>query len=79
MDVFHLRTGHERPEGEYRYSSTLSLTSAPDGVGGQRHTPTTLHPVYTYRTGDWVGPRVGVDGCGKSRLHWDSTPGQSSL
>jgi len=29
----HPRTGHERPEGEYRYSSTLSLTSALDGSG----------------------------------------------
>ena len=28
------RTGHEDPEGEKRYSSTLSLTSALDGVGG---------------------------------------------
>jgi len=27
------RTGHEGPEGEQRYSSTLSLTSAVD-VGG---------------------------------------------
>jgi hypothetical protein len=25
------RTGHEEPEGEKRHSSTLSLTSAPDG------------------------------------------------
>jgi hypothetical protein len=31
------RTRHEGPEGEYGYSSTLSLTSALDGVGGQRH------------------------------------------
>ena len=29
----HPRTGHEDPEGEKRYSSTLSLTSALD-VGG---------------------------------------------
>jgi len=29
-------TGHEGPVGEQRYSSTLSLTSALDGVGGQR-------------------------------------------
>jgi hypothetical protein len=29
----HPRTGHEGPEGEYRYSTTLSLTSALDGVG----------------------------------------------
>jgi hypothetical protein len=27
-------TGHEGPQGENRYSSTLSLTSALDGVGG---------------------------------------------
>jgi hypothetical protein len=32
----HLRTGHENPEVEERYSSTLSFTSAIDGVGGQR-------------------------------------------
>ena len=25
-----------------------------------------------------VGPRVGLDGCGKSRLHRDSIPGPSS-
>ena len=30
----HPRTGHEGPEWEKRYSSTLSLASAQDGVGG---------------------------------------------
>jgi hypothetical protein len=40
----HPRIGHERPEGEYRYSSTLSLTSALDGVGGQRQAPAVLLP-----------------------------------
>jgi hypothetical protein len=29
----HPRSGHEGPEVEYRYSSTLSLTSALDGDG----------------------------------------------
>jgi hypothetical protein len=29
----HPRTGHEGPEGGYRYSSTLSLTSALDRGG----------------------------------------------
>ena len=29
----HPRTDHEGPEGEERYSSTLSLTSALDGCG----------------------------------------------
>jgi hypothetical protein len=38
------RTGHEGPMGESRYCSTLSLTSALDGVGGQRHAPAALPP-----------------------------------
>jgi hypothetical protein len=38
------RTGHEDPEGELRYSCTLSLTSALDVVGGQRHVPAALPP-----------------------------------
>jgi hypothetical protein len=29
---------------EERYSSTVSVASALDGVGGQRHTPSDLHP-----------------------------------
>jgi len=45
------------------YSSTLSVTSAEDEAGGQRHAP----PLYprerpgTYWIGGWVGPRVGLD------------------
>ena len=35
---FHPRTGHEGPEWEKRYGSTLSLTSALHGLGGQGHT-----------------------------------------
>ena len=38
------RTGHEGPEREKRYSSTLSITSALDRVGGQRHAPAALPP-----------------------------------
>ena len=43
----------------YRYSSTLSLTSALDGVGGQRHAPAALPPETprTHCTGGWVRPR----------------------
>ena len=40
----HPRTGHGDPEREYRYSSTLSLTLALDGVGVQRHAPAALPP-----------------------------------
>jgi len=43
----HPTTGHEDPEAEYRYSSTLSLTSALDAVGGQRYAPAALPPGQT--------------------------------
>jgi len=31
----------------------------------------------THCTGDWVGPRAGLDGCGKSRPHRKSMLGPS--
>ena len=34
----------------------------------------TLRPHLTHFTGDWVGPRVGLDRCGKSLPHRDSIP-----
>jgi hypothetical protein len=34
--------GHRGPQEEQMYSSTLSLTSTLDGVGGQRHAPAAL-------------------------------------
>jgi hypothetical protein len=62
-------TDHEGLEVEYRYSSTLSLTSALDGGGWS----TPRLSCFTPRErpcvcclGAWVGPRVGLDGCGKS-------------
>ena len=42
------------------------------GVRDQRHAPAALHPGKRHGThciGDWVGPRAGLDGCGKSRPH----------
>jgi len=72
----HHVTGYEGPEAEYRYSSTLSLTSALDGVGGQRHAPVALTPRKTryllYRR--LGGAQAGLDGCGKSRPYRDSIP-----
>ena len=32
----------------------------------------------THFIGDCLGPRSGLEGCRKSRLHWDSMPGPSS-
>ena len=40
------------------------------GVGGQRHAPAAFTPrerPETHCTGGWVGPRAGLDRCGKSR------------
>jgi hypothetical protein len=45
-------------EKEYRYSFTLSLTSALDGVSGQRRTPATLHPgIDIFINCNWVVTR----------------------
>ena len=51
------------------------------GVRGQRHVPAALYPRErpgTHFTGGWVGPRAGLDRCGKSRFYRDSIPGTSS-
>jgi hypothetical protein len=51
------------------------------GLDGRRHaTPRPLYPRErpgTHGTGGWVGPRAGLDGCGKCRPHRDSIPGPS--
>ena len=66
---FTLQTGHEDTVGDYRYSSTLSLFSALDGVGGKRHAPVALPQERpgSHCIGGWVVPRAGLDGCGKFR------------
>jgi hypothetical protein len=48
----------------------LSLTLTLDGVGCQHPAPAALPPEKRYGThctGDWVGPRAGLDGCETSR------------
>jgi len=67
---FHTRTGHEGPEWEYRYSSTLSLTSALDEVVCSAPSPSrfTSGEETRYQSYRSLGrPRAGLDGCGKSR------------
>ena len=52
------------------YSFTLPLTSALDGVGVWRHAPAALTLgkwTGTHCIGGSFGPKVGLDGCGKSR------------
>ena len=51
------------------------------GEDGQHHVPASLPPgkrSVTYCTGGSLGPRAGMDGCGKSRPHRDSIRGLSS-
>jgi len=46
-------------------------------VSGQQHAPAAFHPRKrpgTHSPGAWVGPRAGLDRCGKSRPHRDSIP-----
>jgi len=77
----HPRTGHESQKGEFRYNFTLPLTSALDGGGVVN---AMLRPLYprerpgTHCIGGWVGPRAGLDRCGKSLPHRDSIPGPPS-
>ena len=59
-----LVTGHEGPQGEQRYSSTVSLRTIL-GVGGQCHDPEMR--LGTHCTGGWVGPKGRFGRCGKSR------------
>jgi hypothetical protein len=58
-------TRHAGAWGERRYSSYSFLTSALDGVSGQRHAPAAFYPGErtpgTHCTGYWVGPRAGLD------------------
>ena len=56
-------------------TTTLSLTSALDVVGGQRHAPADLYPGKrpgTYCARGWVGLRARLDGCEKSCSHLHS-------
>ena len=58
--------------------TTLSLTSALLGVWVISAKPWPLYPrefSCTHCIGGWIGPRAGLDRCGKSRLHRDSIPG----
>jgi hypothetical protein len=81
MVKVHPSTGHEGPEGEDRYNSTLSLTSTLDKEWVVNATPQPLYPQErpgTHYIGGWVGLRAGLDGCRKSSPHRDSILGPSS-
>jgi hypothetical protein len=60
----HPITGHEGPEGEQRYRSTLFFNLSARWGWVVNATPRPLYPrerPRTYCIGDWVGPRAGLD------------------
>jgi len=65
----HPRTGHEGPEGKQRYSDTLSLTSALDGVGWSTPRPGRFtpgkDPLPTVQEAGWA---PGLDWTGVENL-----------
>ena len=70
---FNLEQDHEGAEGEQRYSGTALFSLEPRrwmGVGGQRRAPATLPQgkrTGTNCIGGWVGPRTGLERCGKAQ------------
>ena len=69
----------------HRGSRSVALPFHDHGKRRWRGVSVTPRPLFTPRerpgthcTGAWVGPRAGLDRCGKSRLHRDSIPGPSS-
>jgi len=53
------------------------MTATLEGVSCQQHAPPALYPLErpgTHFTEGWVGPRAGLDRCGKSLPHRDSIP-----
>ena len=76
QDYVHIKTGHENSEGEYMYSSILSLSKAIYGGGRGtqclgRFTPAN---VTTPIVLEGEGPRVGLDGCKNLALRRNLIP-----
>jgi hypothetical protein len=51
---------HEGDKGERKYSSYSFLTSALDGVSGQRHAPASIYPRKTTPSTHLIGGSVGL-------------------
>ena len=70
-----------RPIGGVEVQLYYFLITTIEWGEGSASRPDPLYPrkrPSTHCTGGWVGPRSGLDRCGKSRPHWDSIPGPSS-
>ena len=71
------RTGHKGPEGGVEVWLYCFFISGTRWRWVVNSTPWPLYPWEwpgTHCVGCWVGPRAGLDGCGKSLSHRDSIP-----
>jgi len=67
-------TCHESTEGKKKYNSTFFKLDFGGGVGWVVNvTRRQFYPLVPI-----VGPRTGLNGCGKSRPYWVSMPGPLS-
>ena len=70
VQALRLCTGRTAHRGSRGIALLFLDHGARRGWGGQRHAPATVYPQErpgTHCTGGWVGPRAGLDRCGKSR------------
>ena len=70
VQALRLCTGRTAHSGSRGIALPFLDHSTRRGVRGQRHAPAALYPRErpgTHCTGGWVGPRAGLDRCGKPR------------
>jgi hypothetical protein len=72
LSAVHLMTDHEGPQGEFKYSPTLSLSSALDRGGCKRHAPAAL-PRETPGT-HWIAGWVDLTAILNGRAKISPTP-----
>ena len=81
VQALRLCTGRTAHRGSRGIALPFHYHGTRRGWGVQRHAPAALYSGErpgTRCTGGWVGPRAGLDRCGKSRPQRDSIPGPSS-
>ena len=78
-----LRAPYILPVIKVKVKFTLEQATKTSALDGGRVVNATPRPLYprerpcTHCIGGWMGPRAGLDGCGKSRPYRDSIPGPS--
>jgi hypothetical protein len=77
VQALRLCTGRTAQRGSRGIALLFLTNGTRRGVRGQRHAPAALYSwerTGTPCTGGWVGPRAGLDRCGKSRPHRIRSP-----